>query len=416
MTKVSIIGLGYVGLPLFLAATKNKELNVVGIEINKEKVEKIKNKICPIDDELAKKELKELDIKVSSNTDEIKDSDIIVVCVPTPVDEERTPDFSYLKSAAKAIVPHMKKGQLIIFESTVNPGVCEEVILPILEESNLKRGVDFDLAHCPERIDPGNSKYNVYNIARNVGSTSLEGTRKAAKFYKSFLDVEVNEMSSLKTAEATKIVENTFRDINIAYVNELAKCFDVLDIDILEVIKGASNKPFAFMPHYPSCGVGGHCIPVDPYYLIEKAKNAGFDHKFLRMAREVNNSMPEYTITKLAFALNEIQKTIKGTKIGILGLSYKANVGDLRESPALEIVKQLEKLGAIILKNDPYVKSDSIDEILKECDALILATNHREYEKIEDWKNIKVIVDGKNYLDSNKIKEKGILYRGIGRN
>jgi len=418
--KVCVIGMGYVGFPLLCAIAKSDLYEVIGFDIDKEKIEIINKGESPVDDKVAQQDIKEINIKATSDVSKLENADFVLICVPTPVKDDKIPDLSPVKSATNMILPYMKKGQVIILESTVNPGICEEEILPILEKSSLKVGVDFDLAHCPERINPGDEKWNVYNIPRNVGSTSKDGTKIVADFYRSFITAEINEMNSLKAAEATKIVENTFRDINIAYVNELAKSFDVMGIDIIEVIKGASSKPFAFMAHYPSCGVGGHCIPVDPYYLIEKAKKSGFNHKFLQIAREINNSMPHYTVKKLMTGLNDLEKSVKGTNIGILGLSYKANVGDLRESPSLEIIKELKRLGANLFVCDPYVdKFDvnlcSVDEVISNCDAVILATNHTDFLDINDWGKVKLIIDGKNMYDRDTIVNKEIIYKGIGR-
>ena len=260
--------------------------------------------------------MKEVDFNCSNNSEIISGSDVYIVCVPTPVLNDYTPDLEPVKTATSIISKYLQKNQIVVIESTINPGVCEEVVKPILEDNTgMLAGVDFDIAHCPERINPGDPVWNVYNIPRNIGSTRQEVTKSIAELYRSFISNEINEMPDLKTTEATKIIENTFRDINIAYVNELAKSFDVLGIDLVTVIKGASNKPFAFMPHYPSCGVGGHCIPVDPYYLIERAKKSGFDHKYLKLAREINNSMPNYTIDLLTIGLNEFEKSVKGTKL-----------------------------------------------------------------------------------------------------
>lgn len=410
--KIAIMGLGYVGLPLALAISK-KFNNVVGIDLDKEKINQIQNRILPIEDKQAEEDIKTTKLKVATDISLIKDSDIILICVPTPVDEEKEPNLNPIIQVSKSIKPYLKEGVIVILESTVNPGVCEDVILPILEEPNFKRGQNFDLSHCPERINPGDKKWNVYNIARNVGSTSKEGCKKTADFYRAFISAEIREMSCLKAAEATKIIENTFRDINLAYVNELAKSFDKMGLDILEIIEGAKNKPFAFMAHYPGCGVGGHCIPVDPYYLIKKAKSVGFDHQFLKIARKVNNSMPKYTINKLIYALNELKLPVKGTKIGLLGLAYKANVADLRESPALEIKKELLKLGADLIVYDPYIEGNLASVL--DCDALILATNHKEFLKIKSWGNIKLIIDGRNCLNKEEILSKNIVYKGIGR-
>jgi len=364
MEKVSILGMGYVGFPLACAVAKAGKYEVIGIDISEEKVKKINNGISPVRDKQAEKDIREVSIKASSNIEEIKDSDIIILAVPTPVTKNKHPDLSFVKNATKSILPYVKDNQLIILESTVSPGVCEEEILPILNTT----GKDFCLIHCPERIDPGNPEYNVYNIPRNIGGTSKEGTKRAADFYRTFIKADVNEMSCLKAAEATKILENTFRDINIAYINEVAKSFDIMGLDILEVIKGASSKPFGFMPHYPGCGVGGHCIPVDPYYLIEKASDSGFDHVFLKYARKINESMPEYTVEKLVKGLNQIEKPVKNTKIGLLGLSYKPNVADLRESPALKIKVLLEELQADLMICEPNIEGYAeLNQILDEC-------------------------------------------------
>jgi nucleotide sugar dehydrogenase len=421
--KVSVLGLGYVGLPLACAIAKRTDNKVVGYDLNSHKIEKIKRKECPIDDVQCEEDLKLVDFDVSSDTDILADSDIYIVCVPTPVLDDYTPDLGPVRGATLTISKYLKKGQVVVIESTINPGVCDEVVKPIIEEkTGLVAGNDFDIAHCPERINPGDPKWNVYNIPRNIGSTNRETTRKIADFYRSFISAEINEMPDLKTTEATKIIENTFRDINIAFVNELARSFDVLGIDLITVIKGASNKPFAFLPHYPSCGVGGHCIPVDPYYLIERAKQSGFDHKFLKLAREINNSMPHYTVELLAEALNHFEKPIKNTKICLLGLSYKANVGDLRESPSLKIREILNQKEADLLIYDPYFPELSnvanLQDALQQSFAIILATNHNDFSKITSDvlinSDVKIVIDGKNFLNKEEILKAGIYYKGIG--
>lgn len=416
--KVTIIGLGYVGFPLACAIAKSKKYEVYGLDTNSQRVDKVNKRISPVEDRQAEKDIKKVRIMATTEDSVIKKSKFVVICVPTPIDENRKPDLTPVIESAESIRKNLQKGQIIILESTVNPGVCEEVVLPILEKSGLKAGKDFDLIHCPERIDPGNPKWNVYNINRNIGGTTLEGTKTAADFYRSFLKSKINEVSSLKVAEATKIVENVFRDVNIAYVNELAKSFDKLGIDVHEVIKGASNKPFSFMPHYPGCGVGGHCIAVDPYYLIEYAEKNGFEHKLLKVARNINNSMPKYTVDKLVAGLNDLGINIQGVNIGLLGLSYKANIGDMRESPALEIKKELIALGANVISCDPYCNGyadERIENILETCKAVIVATNHKEFLEIKNWKNVKLIVDGRNCLNMQDIQSKGITYIGIGR-
>ena len=415
--KVTVIGLGYVGFPLACAIAKSNLYDVYGLEVDKSKVDKVNNKISTIEDEQAIKDIQTVKVTATSDETTLKDSKFIVICVPTPINHDKKPDLTPVIKAAESISRNLTKGQIIILESTVNPGVCEENVLPVLEKSGLIGGVDFELVHCPERINPGDPKWNVYNIPRNIGGLTQFGTQVAANFYRSFLNAPVNEMSSLKAAEATKIVENTFRDVNIAYVNELAQCFDSIGIDVYEVIKGASNKPFAFMPHFPGCGVGGHCIPVDPYYLIDYADHHGFDHALLKAARTVNNSMPHYTVHKLEERLNALNLPLKGSKVGLLGLAYKADMSDIRESPALEIKKDLESLGATVLTCDPYCDSanSKLSEILETCAGVIIATSHHQFIEITDWKNVKVIIDGRNCLDMVSIKEKGIIYNGIGR-
>ncbi len=422
--KVSVIGLGYVGLPLLCAITKTSDAEAVGYDINREKINNIKSGLCPIDDARCKEDLANIECNVSDDESILQDTDIFIVCVPTPVLDDYIPDLEPVKNSVKTLSKHLKKGAYVVIESTINPGVCDEIVIPIIEsETGMRAGVDFDVAHCPERINPGDPKWNVYNIPRNIGSTRPEATKFLADFYRSFIDAEINEMPDLKTTEATKIIENTFRDINIAYVNELAKSFDILGIDLLTVIKGASNKPFAFMPHYPSCGVGGHCIPVDPYYLIERASQSGFDHKFLKIAREINNSMPEYTIDLLAVGLNKFEKPLKNTQVGLLGMSYKANVGDLRQSPAIEIRKLLLEREADLNIYDKYFPDlstcSSLEEILDKSFAIVIATDHDEFKNIDadtlKKYDVKVVIDGKNCLNKEEITAAGIYYKGIGR-
>lgn len=422
-TKVSVIGLGYVGFPVLCAVASTEKYEAVGFDISTDKVEKAKNKISPIEDELAEELVKKVNYTATNNPEDLANTDIFVICVPTPVDEMFNPDYGPLLGATRTIAPYIRKGTYVIVESTVNPGTCEEVVLPELEKlTGMKGGADFELAHCPERINPGDPKWNVINIPRNLGALTEEGCKYLADFYRTFVQAEVNEMKTVKEAEATKIVENTFRDINIAYVNELAKSFDVLGIDLVNVIKGASNKPFAFMAHWPSCGVGGHCIPVDPYYLIERAKKQGFDHKFLRNARMVNNSMPHYTVEKLVHALNSQGKSVKGSKVVLLGLSYKANLSDLRESPALEIKKILEneyeaKLRIYEPHNKEMSTHSSMEEVLDNADAVIISVNHSEFVNypLDKWAEVPIIIDGKNCLNKDVLVKAGVTYKGIGR-
>lgn len=420
--KVGILGLGYVGLPLALRSLE-KGFETFGFDLDENKLSKINAGQSPFLEEFVE-ERKNLLTKLSASSDmkNIKNLDIIIVCVPTPIDKAYYPDLKPLQGALQAIIDNLGKNQLIIVESTINPGVCEEILEPMFAKKGLSEGKDYFLAHCPERIDPGNKKWNVTNIPRVVGAMSKEGLDRAKKYYEAIIDGEIKPMGSIRAAEAVKVVENSFRDVNIAFVNELAQSFDQMEIDVKDVIDGAATKPFAFMAHYPSRGVGGHCIPVDPYYLIEEAKRKGFDHQFLSAARKINNFMPIYTVRLLQDILNNLEMPLKNTKVGVLGLSYKANIDDLRESPAFKIIKELKKMGAKVITFDPYIKEksdvQSLEELLEKSETLILVTNHKEFLEKEDlFKKfkIKAIVDGVNCLDKEKIKKLGIEYHGIGR-
>ena len=419
---VAVIGLGYVGLPLAVRA-QEKGFNVIGIDLDEKKVNLINKGKSPIEEEYLYENLPKFPITATIDKTQIKKADIVLICVPTPVDQYYNPNLGPVRGACEIAAENLKKEALVVLESTVNPGVSEEVVRPIFEEYGFTIGKDVFIAHCPERINPGDPKWNVTNIPRVVGAFTKKGLKKSIDFYETIIDGEIRPMKHIREAEACKVVENSFRDINIAFVNELAKSFERLDIDVKDVIDGAATKPFAFMPHYPSCGIGGHCIPVDPYYLIERAKRAGFDHKFLRTSRAINNSMPSWTVELLQDELNEIKLPLKGTNIGLLGIAYKANVDDDRESPYYDIEKSLKKRGAKVHSFDPHVKEKSscktLETLLKKSDALILVTNHREFEDIDSSllkkHNIKVIIDGKNVLDKNDMQKNKIHYKGIGR-
>lgn len=420
---VAVIGLGYVGLPLAVRA-KERGFTVIGFDTDKKKIVMLKKGKSPIKDAFLEKHVPMQRFDSTSDPKKLRPADIFLICVPTPVDEMYYPDLVPVISAATLVAAHAKAGALVILESTVNPGVSEEIIKPIFEKAGLVVGKDIYLAHCPERINPGDSKWNVTNIPRVVGSFDTIGLNLAYDFYTSIVDGEIRKMKSIREAEAVKIVENSFRDINIAFVNELARSFDVLDIDVKDVILGAATKPFAFMAHFPSCGVGGHCIPVDPYYLIERAKRSGFDHRFLKIAREINNSMPAYAVELLQDALNMVKLPLNGTAIGVLGLAYKANIGDLRESPAFKVIEHLKKHHAKIETFDPYVKDQStvksLEALLKKSQALILVTDHKEFKEsltpaLLKKYGIEVIIDGKNCLEKQLFIKAGIIYSGIGR-
>ncbi|MFH1586456.1 MAG: nucleotide sugar dehydrogenase [Candidatus Diapherotrites archaeon] len=423
MANVCVIGLGYVGLPLAILAAE-KGHSVEGIDLNAGIVNAVNSGKSHIKDAFLEREMKKLKGKISASTKygAIKSSSIILVCVPTPVDERNIPDLSALKASCESVAENLKKNQLVIIESTVFPGTTEEIVLPILEKSKLKAGKDFFLAHCPERIDPGNEKWTIEKIPRVLGALTANGAAKAKSFYKSILSAEILVLNSVKAAEAVKVTENSFRDINIAFINELARSFDHMEIDIDEVIKGASTKPFGYMPFYPGPGVGGHCIPVDPYYLIEKAREKGFEHKLLSLSRKINDSMPQYVVEILLKALGENKITKQNAAISVLGVAYKADIDDARESPSLQIIKELNLKGIQPKIYDPflprYSNISSLDEALN-ADAIILVTNHRQFSSLTAkklaQKKVKVVIDTRNFLDKEKIIAAGMLYKGIGR-
>ncbi len=397
MESVCIIGLGYVGLPLALRSLE-KGYTVYGLENHPEKIESLQEKY-PL---------------LSINSPKALHADIIIIAVPTPIENTKVPNLSHVSIACEDIVENLTgNGQLIILESTVNPFVSRKFVLPILEKNGAIEGKDFFLTHCPERIDPGNLKWNVVNIPRVVGAISPEGLRKAMVFYKTILSGEVFPMSSIESAEMTKIYENSLRAVNIAFANEMAIVMQNMKLDAKEVINAVKTKPFGLDLCFPSCGVGGHCIPVDPFYLIDESLKRGFDPSFLRTAMKINNFMPGYTVSLLTHALNDVGKSVNGSKIGVLGVAYKPNVGDIRESPSLDIIKRIKSLGGNLKIYDPFLPdySNATKEEVLSADAVLLLTNHNEFLDY-DYSKVSVLIDGKNALERHQV---GGVYKGIGR-
>ncbi len=422
-STIAIVGLGYVGLPLaILAATRG--FKVIGFDIDEVKVAQLEKREANFLNEEESGQFKRArSLTVTADQSKLKGADTFIVCVPTPVHEDHLPDLRPLEDASKIVGQNITEGALVIIESTVNPGACEEVSLPIIEkESGLSRD-QFYFAHCPERINPGDATWDVRTIPRVVGGLNYESLRLASRVYRTLVDAEIVPMDSIKEAEAVKMVENSFRDINIAFVNELAMAFDRAGIDVVNVIKGASTKPFGFMPHYPGCGVGGHCIPVDPYYLIRYGEENGFAHRFLMTARRINNNMPLYTVNVLEDALEKRDMGLQGSKVALLGLAYKRDVPDVRESPALAIKKGLIEGGATVRTWDPYIPRESsaksLEEALDGADAVVIATDHAAFRDLtpEDFEKfgISIVVDGRNCLDKDSFAGSSITYRGIGR-
>jgi len=421
---VAVVGLGYVGLPLALLAERRK-FRVLGYDTDAEKTALLKRHRAPFLSEEEARQFLKSHMTISTDEKVLDGADAYIICVPTPVDRDHRPDLTPLISASETVGRHLKHGALVVVESTVNPGACETVSLPAIErESGLKAEDDFFFAHCPERINPGDPVWRVRTIPRVIGGLGPESLRRAVALYHRLMEAEIVPMNSIKEAEAVKMVENAFRDVNIAFVNELAMSFAKAGIDIVNVLKGASTKPFAFMPHQPGCGVGGHCIPVDPYYLIRYGRENGFEHRFLLTARQINTAMPQYTVDLLERTLEEtMNRPLVGATVSLLGLAYKRDIPDLRESPALEIREELEKRGALVQAFDPFVPEKSTSatvlDALRGADAALIATDHSMFRalppEVFNSAGIRVVVDGRNCLDKDAYLAKGIVYRGIGR-
>ncbi len=404
--KFGVIGLGYVGLPLAVEFAE-AGFNVLGFDISKEKVEKINEGVSYIDD-IPSSRLRPLvesgKLSATTDFDKLAEVDAISICVPTPLRKTKDPDISYIISATKEIARRLRRGHIIILESTTYPGTTEEIVKPELEKSGLKVGKDFYLAFSPERVDPGNKKYTTRNTPKVVGGVTPDCLELVSLLYNQVIETIV-PVSSPRAAEMTKILENTFRAINIGLANETAIICEKLGIDVWEVIEAAATKPFGFMPFYPGPGLGGHCIPIDPHYLSWKLKSYNYNAKFIQLADEINTSMPIYVVEKIARALNDVGKPINGSKILILGVAYKPNISDTRESPALDIISLLLERKGIVSYNDPHIpqikeagldlKSVPLDN-LEEYDVVVIVTNHSDYDYNEIVERAQLIVDTRN--------------------
>lgn len=424
---VAVVGLGYVGIPV-AALAKRKNFSVLGYDVNAERVTQLSSGTLPFRDAEIEETFRTQPLDATTDEHRLFGADIVIIAVPTPVDAESQPDLGALRSAVETVARHAKPGVLLSIESTVNPGVCEEVVVPLLQSFGRDpSGDSIFLVHCPERVNPGDTQWPLQKIPRVLGGHTESAVTRGLDFYTRLLDAPVQRMSSLRAAEAVKVVENSFRDINIAFVNELAQSFDRLDIDLVEVINGASSKPFAFLAHYPGCGVGGHCIPVVPHHLISTAASHGFDHRFLKLARDINKSMPQYTVEKLKklFVTAGVRKEtdgVRGVTVAVLGLAYKRDINDLRESPALDIERILRAEGAEVLSFDPYVPERSsvptLQDALRHSEALVLATDHTVFRQLTpehlSGTPVRVIVDGRNCLDQKAFRAAGYAITGIG--
>ena len=419
---VGIIGMGYVGLPLALEYAENK-IEVIGFDLDMRKVDAINKMsgtyIKHIPTAKINNAVKRGYLKATSDFRKLSKPDAILICVPTPLNINREPDLSYVLNSAKEIAKYLRKGQLVSLESTTYPGTTDEDILNILNKTGLKVGKDFYLAFSPEREDPNNPDFTTATIPKVVGGVTKECTKIAVEVYSKVIN-KVVPVSSARVAEATKLLENIFRSVNIALVNELKMVFDRMDIDVWDVIEAASTKPFGFKPFYPGPGLGGHCIPIDPFYLTWKAHEYEIQTKFIELAGEINTFMPFYVIERLMHVMNENKKCLNGAKVLLLGLSYKKDIDDLRESPSLKLIEILQDNGASVDYNDDYTKEipklrkyefkkKSVKltaENIKKYDVVLLATDHSYYDVKFIAKHAKIVLDTRNAF--GKVRSKNI--------
>jgi UDP-N-acetyl-D-glucosamine dehydrogenase len=418
--RVGVIGLGYVGLPLIVEFAL-KGFRGIGFEVDARKVEEINAGRSYIPDVPASDVASCVNadcLQATTDFSNLKSCDVIIICVPTPLRKTKDPDMSYILSAAERIQENLRRGQLIILESTTYPGTTDEVLLPMFEEKGFKLDEDFLLAFSPERVDPGNPQFLTHNITKVVGGVTPDSTEVAAELYSQIVET-VHPVSSARVAEACKLWENTFRAVNIGMANEMAKLCRTLNIDTWEVVRAAATKPFGFMPFYPGPGIGGHCIPLDPHYLSWKARQHGFDSRFISLAEEVNSSMPQHVLNLVRDALNEEGKALKNTRILILGVAYKKDIDDMRESPALSVIDLLRAKGANVQYHDSFVPEVTFDHahtlgegeplssveltdaLLRDADCVVIVTEHSNVDYNRVCQQAKLIVDTRNALSQD---------------
>jgi len=418
--RIAVIGLGYVGLPL---ATEfaSRGFSATGFEVDEKKVADInagRSYIGDVGSELIKQSVDAGRLSATTNFSQLKECDAIIICVPTPLRKTKEPDVSFILSAAEEIKKHLRRGQLIILESTTYPGTTDEVLLPMLKETGLRLDEDFLLAFSPERVDPGNPQFKTHNIPKVVGGVTEDSTEAAAALYSQIVN-DVHAVSSARVAEAAKLLENTFRAVNIGMANEMARLCYALNIDTWEVIRAAATKPFGFMPFYPGPGIGGHCIPLDPHYLSWKARQHGFDSRFIGLAEEVNSRMPEHVVQLVSDGLNDDRKAMNGARVLLLGVAYKKDIDDVRESPALSIIDRLRSKGCDVRYHDPFVDKLNFEDThtagsgdplrsveltndeIKASDCVVIVTNHSavDYQRVVDLASL--VVDTRNALNGD---------------
>jgi UDP-N-acetyl-D-glucosamine dehydrogenase len=421
---IGVIGLGYVGLPLLVEFT-SRGFHGTGFEVDESKAKQINAGTSYIGD-VASRKLKEVvdakRLRATTDFSHLSECDAIIICVPTPLRKTKEPDVSYILAAAEEISQRLRRGHLIILESTTYPGTTDEVLLPMFEAKGLKLDEDFLLAFSPERVDPGNPQFQTHNIPKVVGGVTDDSTAVAAHLYSQIVN-DVHAVSSARVAEAAKLLENTFRAVNIGMANEMARLCYALNIDTWEVIRAAATKPFGFMPFYPGPGIGGHCIPLDPHYLSWKARQHGFDSRFIGLAEEVNSRMPEHVVQLVADGLNDERKAMKGSNVLLLGVAYKKDIDDVRESPALSIIDRLRAKGANVSYHDPFVAAVHFDdahtdaggeplssvplttEELQSADCVIIVTDHSDIDYKRVCSLVPLIVDTRNALNGDVRRE-----------
>lgn len=418
--RIGVIGLGYVGLPLAVEFG-HKGFTAVGFEVDDSKVASImagESYIGDVGSSAVAELVAAKRLIATTDFNELNACDAIIICVPTPLRKTKEPDVSYILAAAAEIKRNMRRGQLVILESTTYPGTTDEVLLPIFEETGLKLDEDFLLAFSPERVDPGNPQFQTHNIPKVVGGVTDDSTEASVKLYSQIVN-NVHAVTSARVAEAAKLLENTFRAVNIGMANEMARLCYALNIDTWEVIRAAATKPFGFMAFYPGPGIGGHCIPLDPHYLSWKARQHGFDSRFISLAEEVNSRMPEHVVALVTGGLNDDRKSLNGARVLLVGVAYKKDVNDVRESPALSIIDRLRAKGADVRYHDPFVgevrfddaHTDSTgeplesveltDDELQASDCVIIVTDHTDINYAQVTQHAKLIVDTRNALDAS---------------
>jgi len=411
--RVGTLGLGYVGLPLSVEFA-SAGLKVTGFDLSGEKVDAVnrgESYVKDVPSERIQELLRDGRLRASTDFTELGGCDAVIICVPTPLSKTKDPDLQMVVDAAKSIAATLREGQLVVLESTTYPGTTEELILPMLTERGLKVGQDFFLAFSPERVDPGNKDFHTRNTPKIIGGVTPSCTRVTQALYSRAIDTVI-AVSSTRAAEMVKLLENTFRSVNIGLVNEVALMCARLGVDVWEVIDAAASKPFGFMPFYPGPGLGGHCIPIDPLYLSWKLKTLNYRARFIELAGEINSAMPEYVVERITDALNDRQKSVRGSRILVLGVSYKRDIDDVRESPALDVLRLLESRGARVAYNDPYVRelrlngtrlaSEELMPGVAAADLVVIVTDHSRYAYRE-------IVDAAQQILDTRNATKGIV-------